>query len=172
MAWELGPIIRGERPVTRREWYITAGLLVAWTFVVVFIALPGAVNPVAYLAGAGGPGTFTPTGPPYTSCIDIGSAGAPTCFQRTDGYLTPGHASTWLRGEIHGPAPVRMPVWNWGLGQRDAYNGGFAVLNGLLYGCIDLGLAAAVVIVARLGYRAWRSAKSGRAGGAPVTGAA
>jgi hypothetical protein len=170
MAWQLRPFIRGERPIARRMWYVIAGLLVAWTFLVVFVALPGAVNPATYLAGAGGRGTFTPTGP-HESCSY--GAGYWTCIQGTDGYLTPGHVSTWFPGEIYGPIPVRMPIWNWGTGQHDAYYAGFmAVFDGLVFSCIDLGLVVAVVIVAYPGYRAWRSAKSSRAGGAPAAGAA
>lgn len=60
MAWQqVKPIIRGERPVTRGEWYLIAGLLVVWAVIVAFIALLMAVNSIAYLAGAGGHGTFT-----------------------------------------------------------------------------------------------------------------
>ena len=171
MARQLRQFIRGEAPITRGAWYVIAGLLVAWAFLVVFSALPGAVNSVAYLAGAGDQATFTPTKPDPGSYCGGGWGG---CFGGTDGYLTPGHAPASLPGEIHGPIPVRMPVWNyWGAGQHDAYYSGFlAVLFVLAFGCIDLGLVGAVVIVAHLGYRAWRSARSGRAGGAPVTGAA
>ena len=163
MAWRL-------RPITRREWYVIAGLLMAWTFLVAFVALPGAVNAAAYLAGAGGQGTFTPTKPDQSCSY---SGGITTCIQGTDGYLTPGHASTWMPAEIYGPIPVRMPIWTWGTGQHDAYAEDLSpVLDGLLLGCIDLGLVGAVVFVANRGHRAWRSAKSGRAGGAPTTGAA
>lgn len=173
MAWQLRqlrPFIRGERPITRGEWYVIAGLLVAWAFLVVFFALASEVNSVAYLAGAGHHATFTPTKPDTSGTYCGGEGG---CIQGTDGYLTPGHIPASLPGEIHGPIPVRMPIWNWGYGQHDAYySGSLAVLWGLAFGCIDLGLVGAVVIVAHLGYRAWRSARSGRAGGAPVTGAA
>jgi hypothetical protein len=169
MAWQLRQITRGERPITRVEWYVIAGLLVAWAFLVVFFALASEVNSVAYLAGAGHHATFTPT-KPDTSSYCGGDWG---CSGGTDGYLTPGHVPASLPGVIQGPIPVRMPVWNWGYGQHDAYYSGFlAVLWGLVFGCIDLGLVGAVVIVAHLGYRAWRSARSGRAGGAPVAGAA
>jgi hypothetical protein len=156
-----------SRPIIRRAHrYATAGLLVAWMCLAVF-TLPDAVDAAAYLAGAGGHGTFTAD---YSneSCSYGTNGTISVCSTTTYGYLDPGHVSALWPGEVSGSFPVRTPLWTWGIGRLLLIDGVMAVIESLIVGFIDLGL----VFVAYRGYRAWRSAKSGRTGGAPVAGAA
>jgi hypothetical protein len=128
--------------------------------------LPYTVDAVAYLAGVGGGGTFTATNT-RLSCAANYPYGA-TCTQVTDGYLDPGHLPASVEGQVQGSFPVRRPVWVWGIIGPPLFNPGEAILDTLVFGCLQLALAGSVPFMAHRGYRAWRSARTGHTGGRPA----
>lgn len=137
-----------------------------WAFCLLFGVgtLPETVNAVAYLAGAGGQGTFTATST-HEQCS--ATQYSYTCSQITDGYLDPGHLPASMEGQVQGSFPVRRPVWVvWGIiAPLLLGTSGEAIFVALFCGCLQLVLAGSVVFVTHRGYRAWRSARRGHTGG-------
>lgn len=131
-------------------------------------SLPVTVDAVAYLAGAGGHGTFTATGS-FTNCSYDGD-GSAVCSMTTDGYLDPGRIPASWPGQVSGSFQVRRPVWVWGIVNAPLFNEGSAIFSAVGLGCTQLALAGTVFFVAYRGYRAWRSARRGRTRGRQVGG--
>jgi hypothetical protein len=111
---------------------------------VAVVAVPGTVNGVAYLTGAGGTVTFDPLAHD-TNCNQYG------CDTSTDGVLETGGAgvsATWPRVVPLGkPFRIREPVWRWGIGAALIDSTGIAVVAVVLSLLIE---AAAVLVLIRL----------------------
>jgi hypothetical protein len=125
---------------------------VSWAFrwvgmllilVVAVVSVPGAVDGVAYLAGAANTVTFDPVSH-QTDCYVRGG-----CQTSTDGILETGGKgvdATWPDVVPLGkPFQVREPVWRWGLGEALIDSRGIAVAAVLVTLLIE-GAAVLVVI--------------------------
>ncbi len=123
-------------------WVVLAGWIVAG--VVIF---PRLVDSVAYLAGAGGRATFTPTS--Y-----VQQCGARTgCTVATNGVLEVDgrpSAATWpAQVPLDLPFTVREPVWRWGLGSGLINGAGSAIGTFVVCLLFDGGTVLALYIAAR-----------------------
>ena len=112
--------------------------------VVAVVSVPGVVDGVAYLAGAGNTVTFDPVSH-QTNCDQY------SCQTSTDGILETGGTgvqAAWPHVVPLGrPFQVREPVWRWGLG------GALIDSDGIAVGAILISLlieGAAVLVVIRL----------------------
>jgi hypothetical protein len=94
---------------------------------VAVVSVPGVVDGVAYLAGAGNRGTFDPVSYQTTCSVRGG------CVTFTDGTLETGGArieASWPDVVPLGqPFQVRAPFWTWGLGASLVNSDGDAVVE-------------------------------------------
>jgi hypothetical protein len=116
-------------PRHRGSWVFALVMLVAMTGLTV-IFLPGEVNGVAYLAGVESHDTFNPVN--YAQACSKGS-----CSTVTEGFLSRSGAEvTWDAQVPLGQSfPVRVPVWNWGIGHSLISSDGRAIA-GLVLGLV------------------------------------
>jgi hypothetical protein len=151
-------------PRHRVTWALRwVGLLLI--LVVAVVSLPGVVDGVAYLAGAGDTVTFDPVSY-QTSCDQYG------CQKSTDGILETGGTgiqAAWPDVVPLGrPFQVREPVWRWGLGAALIDSDGIAV-GAVLISLLIQG--AAVLVMVRLVKlaRTWVLHRRQRTAPAPVS---
>jgi hypothetical protein len=116
-------------PRHRGSWVFALLMLVAMTGLTV-IFLPGEVNSVAYLTGVESHDTFNPVN--YAQACSRGG-----CSTVTEGFLSNSGANvTWDSQVPLGRSfPVRVPVWNWGIGHSLISSDGRAVV-GLVIGLV------------------------------------
>ena len=131
--------------------------------VVAVVSVPGVVDGVAYLAGAGNTVTFNPVSH-QTNCDQY------SCQTSTDGILETGGTgvqAAWPHVvPLRRPFQVREPVWRWGLGRALIDSDGIAV-GAILISLLIEGAAVLVVIrLVRLA-RNWRRHRRQRT--APVS---
>lgn len=124
-------------------------VLVGWAVAGVVI-FPRLVDSVAYLAGAGGRATFTPTS--YTQECTPTRAGTGCSFMTNGVMELDGHpaAASWpAQVPLNVPFTVREPVWRWGLGSG-LITGDVGAI-GTFVACllIDAGTVLAVYIALR-----------------------
>jgi hypothetical protein len=135
---------------------------VSWAFrwvgmllilVVAVVSVPGVVDGVAYLAGAGNTVTFDPVSY-QTDCYVRGG-----CQTSTYGILQTGGTgvgATWPDVVPLGkPIQVREPVWRWGLGEALIDSDAIAVGAVLITLLIEAAAVVVVIYLVRLA-RSWR----------------
>jgi hypothetical protein len=120
--------------------------------VVAVVSVPGVVDGVTYLAGAGPTVTFDPISY-QTYCNQYG------CQTSTDGILETGGAGTSATWPgmipLDQPRRVREPVWRWGLGQALISGDNIAVIAIVISLLIEGTAVLVLVHIVRLG-RNWR----------------
>jgi hypothetical protein len=141
------PHARHYPPRHRVSWaFRWVGMLLI--LVVAVVSVPGVVDGVAYLAGAGKTVTFDPASY-QTDCSVRGG-----CQTSTSGILETGGTgvdATWPDVVPLGkPFPVREPVWRWGLGEALIDGDGIAVAAVLVSLLIEGGAVWVVVCLVRL----------------------
>jgi hypothetical protein len=111
------------------------------------------VNAIAYLAGVGRPGTFTATG---HSTVCSGSPTGSSCWTEVDGYVEPGNVSASWPGDVQigDSFPVRLPLWDSGLGTPVLFNTGTAIFVAFIFGALQLFTWGGI------GYAAYRTIRS------------
>jgi len=151
---------------------------VSWAFrwvgmllilVVAVVSVPGVVDGVAYLAGAGKTVTFDPVS--YQTDCYVRSG----CQTSTSGILETGGTgveATWPDVVPLGkPIQVREPVWRWGLGEALIDNDGIAVAAALVSLLMEGAAVVVMVYLVRL-TRNWlrhRRQRTAPAPSAPAT---
>jgi len=105
------------------------------------IFLPWEVNSVGYLTGADSTTTFQPV----SYAQDCARSG---CSTVTDGFLADSGADvTWgSQVPLNKPFPVKVPVWNWGIGHNLIEGDGTAIA-GLIVGLIFDGFAIMLISI-------------------------